>query len=263
MQESMYSGLFGALTNEYRMANIANNLANVNTAGYKRDVLSFKDTFQMFAHDVVMEPVNNLRSQKLLPDPQHMARPRIAATKTDFSQGAMKYTGNPLDIAIAGEGFFTFQANGENFYSRDGHFIVNAEGQLVTPQGFSVLGAGGAELTIPAGTKDIHLASDGTLFADAEIVGQIQIRTVDNLEGLQKVGQNLYRIRDGSGAAEIDAPERTTLEQGYIETANVEVVYEMVNMIEAQRQFEAYQKVMQTSDALDREATNKIGRGRG
>ena len=263
MQESMYSGLFGALTNEYRMANIANNLANVNTAGYKRDVISFKDTFQMFAHDVVMEPVNNLRSQKLFPDPQHMARPRIAATKTDFSQGAMKYTGNPLDIAIAGEGFFTFQANGENFYSRDGHFIVNAEGQLVTPQGFSVLGAGGAELTIPAGTKDIHLASDGTLFADAEIVGQIQIRTVDNLEGLQKVGQNLYRIRDGSGAAEIDAPERTTLEQGYMETANVEVVYEMVNMIEAQRQFEAYQKVMQTSDALDREATNKIGRGRG
>ena len=85
---------------------------------------------------------------------------------------------------------------------------------------------------------------------------------MDNLEGLQKVGQNLYRIREGSGAAEIDAPERTTLEQGYMETANVEVVYEMVNMIEAQRQFEAYQKVMQTSDALDREATTKIGRGR-
>ena len=263
MQESMYSGLFGALTNEYRMANIANNLANVNTAGYKRDVISFKDTFQMFAHDVVMEPVNNLRSQKLFPDPQHMARPRIAATKTDFSQGAMKYTGNPLDIAIAGEGFFTFRVNGENLYRRDGHFVVNSEGQLMTPQGFSVLGTGGTELAIPAGTKDIHLASDGTLFADAEIVGQIQIRTVDNLEGLQKVGQNLYRIRDGSGAAEIDAPERTTLEQGYMETANVEVVYEMVNMIEAQRQFEAYQKVMQTSDALDREATNKIGRGRG
>lgn len=263
MQESMYSGLFGALTNEYRMANIANNLANVNTAGYKRDVISFKDTFQMFAHDVVMEPVNNLRSQKLFPDPQHMARPRIAASKTDFSQGAMKYTGNPLDIAIAGEGFFTFQANGENFYSRDGHFVVNSEGQLMTPQGFTVLGTGGTELAIPAGTKDIHLASDGTLFADAEIVGQIQVTTVDNLEGLQKVGQNLYRIRDGSGAAEIDAPERTTLEQGYMETANVEVVYEMVNMIEAQRQFEAYQKVMQTSDALDREATSKIGRGRG
>ncbi len=263
MQESMYSGLFGALTNEYRMANIANNLANVNTAGYKRDVLSFKDTFQMFAHDVVMEPVNNIRSEKLFPDPQHMARPRIAASKTDFSQGAMKYTGNPLDIAIAGEGFFTFQANGENFYSRDGHFVVDSEGRLMTPQGFSVLGAGGTELSIPAGTKNIHLASDGNLFADDQIVGRIQVTTVDNLEGLQKVGQNLYRIRDGSGAAEIEAPERTTLEQGYMETANVEVVSLMVNMIEAQRQFEAYQKVMQTSDALDREATNKIGRGRG
>ena len=262
MQESMFSGLFGALTNEYRMANIANNLANVNTAGYKRDVISFKDTFRMFAHDVVMEPVNNIRSQKLFPDPQHMARPRIATSKTDFSQGAMKYTGNPLDIAIAGEGFFTFQANGENFYSRDGHFVLDSGGRLMTPQGFSVLGAGGTELSIPAGTKNVPLASDGTLFADAEIVGQIQVTTVDNLEGLQKVGQNLYRIREGSGAAEVEAPQRTTLEQGYMETANVEVVYEMVNMIEAQRQFEAYQKVMQTSDALDREATTKIGRGR-
>ena len=262
MQESMYSGLFGALTNEYRMANIANNLANVNTNGYKRDVLSFKDTFQMMAHDIVMEPVNNIRSEKLFPDPQHMARPRIAASKTDYSQGAMKYTGNPLDVAIAGEGFFTFQRDGQNFLSRDGHFVLDSEGRLVTPQGSAVLGAGGTEMSVPAGTKVVHLASDGTLFADGEVVGQIQLSTVNDLEGLQKVGQNLYRIRDGSGAAEVDAPTRTTLEQGYIETANVEVVYEMVNMIEAQRQFEAYQKVMQTSDALDREATTKIGRGR-
>ena len=262
MQESMYSALFGALTNEYRMANIANNLANVSTNGYKRDVLSFKDTFQMFAHDIVMEPVNNIRSQKLFPDPQHMARPRIAQSKTDFTQGSMKYTGNPLDVAIAGEGFFTFQVNGVNMLSRDGHFVVDSEGRIMTPQGFSVLGQGGTELAVPAGTKDVHLASDGTLFADGEIMGQIQVTTVNDLETLQKVGQNLYRIRDNSGGAEVDAPTTTTLEQGYIETANVEVVYEMVNMIEAQRQFEAYQKVMQTSDALDREATTKIGRGR-
>ena len=262
MQDSMYSGLFGALTNEYRMANIANNLANVNTTGYKRDVLAFKDTFRMFAHDIVMEPVNNIRSEKLFPDPQHLARPRIATSKTDYSQGPMKYTGDPMDIAIAGEGFFTFNVNGQEFYSRDGHFMVDAEGRLVTPQGFSVLGQGGAELVIPAGTKNVHLASDGALYADDALVGQIKVSTVDNLESLQKVGQNLYRIREGSGGAEVDAPTRTTLEQGYLETANVEVVYEMVNMIEAQRQFEAYQKVMQTSDALDREATNKIGRAR-
>lgn len=262
MQDSMFSGLFGALTNEYRMANIANNLANVNTAGYKRDVLSFKDTFRMFAHDIVMEPVNNIRSEKLFPDPQHLARPRIAQSKTDYSQGAMKYTGDPMDVAIAGEGFFTFNVNGQNFYSRDGHFMVDAEGRLVTPQGFAVLGQGGSEISIPQGTKNVHLASDGVLYADDTPVGQIQVTTVDNLEGLQKVGQNLYRIREGSGAAETAAPERTTLEQGYLETSNVEVVYEMVNMIEAQRQFEAYQKVMQTSDALDREATNKIGRAR-
>jgi flagellar basal-body rod protein FlgG len=262
MQESMFSGLFGALTNEYRMANIANNLANINTAGYKRDVISFKDTFRMFAHDVVMEPVNNIRSKKLFPDPQHMARPRIATVKTDHSQGALKLTGNPLDVAITGEGFFTFVINGENFYSRNGHFIVNAEGTLVTPQGYTVAGAGGAELVIPPGITNVHIAHDGFIYADNEPVGQIQVTTVDDLTALQKVGQNLYRIRENSGAAEVEIPEGTTLQQGYIETANVEVVYEMVNMIEAQRQFEAYQKVMQTSDTLDREAITKIGRSR-
>ncbi len=262
MQESMFSGLFGALTNEHRMANIANNLANVNTTGYKRDVLSFKDTFRMFAHDVVMEPVNNIRQEKLFPDPQHMARPRIAVSKTDFTQGGLKHTGNPLDIAIAGEGFFTFRMNDEEYLSRDGHFIVDSEGMLVTPQGFAVIGAGGAELTIPPGTKNVHLASDGTLYADDAMVGQIQVTSVEDLEQLEKFGRNLYRIRPGSEAEPTERPAGTTLEQGYLETANVEVVYEMVNMIEAQRQFEAYQKTMQTSDALDREAISKIGKAR-
>lgn len=262
MQESMFSGLFGALTNEYRMANIANNLANVNTAGYKRDVLSFKDTFRMFAHDVIMEPVQNIRQEKMFPDPQHMARPRIAVSKTDFSQGSMKFTGNPLDVAIAGEGFFTFQVDGEEYLSRDGHFVLNSEGQVVTPQGFAVLGAGGAELTIPPGTKNIHLASDGTLYADDDAVGQIQVTSVEDLNELEKLGRNMYRIRPGSPVAATEMPAGTTVEQGYIETANVEVVQEMVNMIEAQRQFEAYQKIMQTSDNLDREAITKVGRAR-
>ena len=261
MQQSMYSAMFGALTNEHRMNNIANNLANVNTSGYKRDVLAFQDTFWKFAHDTVMEPMMSVRSEKLFPEPQHMARVRIATAKTDFSQGSMKFTGNPLDVAIAGNGFFKVNDGNEELYTRGGHFVLNNEGALVTPNGFAVLGMGGAELNVPAGTSRVTIGVDGSIYADDALVGQLEVVGVDDPTALQKVGQNAYRIREGSGAGEVEA-ENFSVEQGYLEAANVEVVSEMVNMIEAHRQFEAYQKVMQTTDSVDKEAISKVGKAR-
>lgn len=261
MQQSMYSALFGALTNEHRMNNIANNLANVNTSGYKRDVLAFQDTFWKFAHDTVMEPILSVRSEKLFPEPQHMARVRIATAKTDFSQGSMKFTGNPLDVAVAGDGFFKIRTNNEELFTRSGHFVLNNEGMLVTPNGHPVLGVGGAEITIPAGTSNINIGVDGSIYADGNMVGQLQVSTVEDLTALQKVGQSAYRLRENAAAGEQEA-DNFSVEQGYLESANVEVVYEMVNMIEAHRQFEAYQKVMQTTDSLDKEAVSKVGKGR-
>ncbi|MBQ4132879.1 MAG: flagellar basal-body rod protein FlgF [Desulfovibrionaceae bacterium] len=261
MQQSMYSALFGALTNEHRMNNIANNLANVNTSGYKRDVLAFQDTFAKFAHDMVMEPILSVRSEKLFPEPQHLAKTRIATSKTDFSQGSMKFTGNPLDVAIAGDGFFKINSNGEELFTRSGHFVLNNEGMLVTPNGHPVLGAGGAEITIPAGTGRITIGVDGSIYADEDMVGQLQVSTVDDLTALQKVGHSAYRLRANAEAVE-EGAANFSVEQGYLESANVQVVYEMVNMIEAHRQFDAYQKVMQTTDTLDRDAVSKVGKAR-
>ena len=261
MQQSMYSALFGALTSEHRVNNIANNLANVNTTGYKRDVLAFQDTFWKFAHDTVMEPIANVRSEKLFPEPQHMARVRIATAKTDFSQGSMKFTGNPLDVSLHGDGFFKVNNGEEELFTRSGHFVSDNNGMLVTPNGWPVLGEGGAEIVIPAGTRNVQIGVNGSIYADEALVGQLQVSTVDDLTALQKVGQNAYRIRPNSGAAE-QAPESISVEQGYLETANVEVVYEMVNMIEANRQFEAYQKVMQTTDTMDKDAISRIGKGK-
>ncbi len=259
MQNSMYSGLFGALTNEHRMNSIANNLANVNTTGYKRDSLAFRDTFIMFAHDQIMEPVANVRSEKLFPDPKHMARPRLAEAQTDFSQGGLKATGGPLDVAISGEGFFTIRTPEGDYYSRNGHFRLTPEGTLITEQGFQVL-QDGSEITIPAGIKDVVIAEDGRIFGDGNLVGQISLVGVDDQTSLEKMGGNLYRARPGAQVAEVEAPG--FMVQGFLEMPNVDVVYEMVNMIEAQRQFEAYQKVMQTSDTVDREAITKVGRAK-
>lgn len=261
MQNAMYSALFGALSNEHRLNSIANNLANVNTTGYKRDMLSFKDTFTMLANDVIMEPVASIRSQELFPAPVHIARTRLAVAQTDFQQGGLKVTGAPFDAAISGSGFFKLQTPDGAFYTRNGHFRLTAEGTLISEQGWPVMSEGG-EITIPPGYKNITIAEDGRIFADGNLVDQISLVAVENPERLEKLGGNLYRGRPGAEVVEV-AAEGSWVAQGFLESANVDAVYEMVNMIEAQRQFEAYQKIMQTSDTIDREATTKVGRGRG
>lgn len=257
MQEGMLSSLFGALTNEHRMNNISNNLANVNTTGYKRDVVSFKDTMQLFAHDQIMEPIANVRSKKLFPEPTHVARPRIAVSHTDFEQGSMRYTGNPLDVAISGNGFFKVRTPEGEFYTRNGNFLQTADGQLVTAMGHAVQGEGG-DIALPPG-EPVQISDDGQIFSGGAQIGQLTMVTVNDLTALEKLGGNMYRLRPGSNAGEVPA-EKAYVAQGYLEASNVEVVSEMVNMIEAQRQFEAYQKVMQTSDSVDRDATQKVGR---
>jgi len=261
MQNAMYSALFGALTNEHRMNSIANNLANVNTTGYKRDMLAFRDTFALYAHDQIMEPIPNLRHDPLFPEAQHMARPRMAVEITDFQQAGLKISGSPFDVAISGPGFFQVETPDGPLLTRNGHFRLTAEGTLITEQGYPVLGEGG-QIMVPGGVRNFTIAEDGRIFADNELAGQIALVGVTDETGLEKLGHNLFRPRDGSGAEITETPPGSFLAQGYLETANVDAVYEMVNMIEAQRQFEAYAKIMQTSQTIDSEVSQKVGRGR-
>ena len=260
MQNSMYSALFGALSNEHRMNSISNNLANVNTTGYKRDLLAFRDTFLMYAHDQIMEPQVHLKSEKLFPEPQHLSRARIAYVKTDFEQGSLKITGAPFDVAIAGDGFFKVRTPEGDYYTRNGHFLMTQDGMLVTAQGFPVLGEADT-ITLPPGVKNFTVAESGEIYGDGVLLGQIGLFDVDNRLNLEKLGGNMYRARPGSEVAEVEATGYMT--QGFLEVSNVNPVYEMVNMIEAQRQFEAYAKVMQTTDTIDKETVTKVGRGRG
>ncbi len=260
MQNAMFSALFGALANEHRMNSIANNLANVNTTGYKRDLVAFKDTFSLYAHDQIMEAQATVRSEKLFPDPDHKSRVRMSVAVTDFQQGALKVTGAPFDVAISGDnGFFKVATEQGEMYTRNGHFRLTAEGMLITEQGWPVLGDGG-QITVPAGVNNFVIAEDGRIFADNDLVGQISLVGVDDLSRLEKLGQNMYRPRNGAQVEE--TPTTAFMAQGFLEAPNVDAVYEMVNMIEAQRQFEAYAKLMQTSEAVDKEAINKVGRAR-
>ncbi len=260
MQDMMFSAVFGALTTEHRMNFIANNLANVNTNGYKQDKLAFRDTMAYYAHDEIREPLMNVRSKPLFPEPQNMARPRIAVSKIDFSQGSMKFSGDPLDVALTGDGFFKINTPGGERYTRNGHFVKGPDGTVMTPQGFPVQGTEG-NIVIPEGARDVHIAADGQVFADGELVNTINFVGLANAQALEKEGENLYKARPNVPLEETDAlAAGTRISQGFLESANVEVVTEMVNMIEVHRQFEAYQKVIQTSDTIDKAAIDKVGK---
>lgn len=257
MQDGMYTALFGALTQEHRMNTIANNLANVNTTGYKQDRMAFKDVFVRFAHDVIREPILNARDKGLFPQPDYMAKVRIAESRVDFSQGSLKKSDNPLDIAISGEGFFKVRTADGDFYTRNGHFTLSPEGFIVNGAGHQLLGEGGP-ITVPPNTR-LSITSDGQIFADNAALDAIQLVTVDDLTALRKVGQNNFEINPDRIAAEQPA-EEATVAQGFLEAPNVEIVTEMVKMIETQRSFEAYQKAIKTSKETDSKAINEVGK---
>ncbi|NJB66986.1 flagellar basal-body rod protein FlgG [Desulfobaculum xiamenense] len=257
MQDGMYTALFGALTQEHRMNIIANNLANVNTTGFKQDRTAFKDVFVRFAHDTIREPILHLRDKGLFPEPDYMSKVRIAESRIDFSQGSLKRSDNPLDIAISGEGFFKVRTDTGDYYTRNGHFTVSADGTVVNASGHQLLGEGGP-ITIE-GNARIDISPEGQLFANGEAVDTIQVVTVSDLTGLRKVGQNNFEIHPDSGATE-EAATDVVVQQGFLEAPNVEVVTEMVNMIETQRSFEAYQKAIMTSKETDSKAVNEVGK---
>lgn len=256
MQQSIHSALFGALSQEHRLDIIANNLANVNTTGYKQDRMAFKDVFVLFAHDSIREPILNLRDKPLFPEPHYLAENRIALAQIDFSQGSLRETGNPLDVAISGEGFFKVRdAQGNQYYSRDGALSLSADGQLINANGDHILGQGGP-VTIPSGSS-LVIDGAGNITVDGAVVDTLQLVNVENLTGLEKVGKNYFKPMVPDGAREIPAVE-ASVQQGYLEAPNVEVVTEMVNMIEVQRGFEAYSKIIQTTNDID---TKAIGTG--
>ncbi len=264
MQNAVFTGLFGALSSEHRMAVISNNLANANTTGYKNDKLAFKDTMAHYAHDYIREPLENLRSEPLFPEAHLLSRVRLAVERTDFTSGAIETTGNPLDVAISGNGFFNVLTPQGEMQTRNGVFSQNSDGTIVTGQGFPVLGEGGP-IVIPEGTKNVHIDNEGRIFADNVEIGAFQITAIQQPEiNMEKVGMNLFRLRDGAEAVPVEEPflNGTTISQGFREKANVNVVTEMVKMIEVQRAFEANMKSMQTADSMDKEAISKVARAR-
>lgn len=231
----------------------ANNLANVSTNGYKRARAVFEDLL----YQTLRQPGASSSAQTQIPSGLQIGTGvRPVSTNRNFTQGNLTQTGNSLDIAIQGEGFFQIQLpDGTLGYSRDGAFQKDSQGQIVTSNGYPVSPA----LTIPSNALSISVGTDGVITvlqsgsATPVQVGQIQLANFVNVGGLQSMGQNLFLETASSGTATPNTPGTNgvgLLNQGYVETSNVNVVEELVNMITTQRAYEINSRAIQTSDQM-------------
>jgi flagellar basal-body rod protein FlgG len=253
MNPAMWISKTGVQAQDAKLQAIANNLANVNTVGFKRDRVVFEDLF----YQVERQPGASVDGTNVAPSGVQLGNgTRLVGTQKVFTTGSLQTTGQSLDVAIVGNGFLQVEtANGETTYTRAGQLQVNAEGRLVTAQGLPLL----PEITVPAKATAVTIGEDGTVTATvagsatpAEL-GQITLAGFVNPAGLLALGDNLYQETAASGAPTEGVPGEDglgKLKQGALEGSNVQVVEEMVDMITAQRTYEMNTKVLSAADNM-------------
>lgn len=253
MIRSLWIAKTGMEAQQTQLDTISHNLANVGTNGFKRGHVVFEDLI----YQNLRQAGAASSDQTTLPTGLQVGLGvRPVATSRIFTQGNLQQTTNNLDLAIKGQGFFQVQQpDGTTAYTRDGSFQVDANGQLVTNNGYLVQPG----ITIPADAQTVTIAADGTVSVSVagqsapQEVGQLAIASFVNPAGLDPKGQNLWAETAASGAPQAGVPGSNglgTLQQGYVETSNVNVVEELVAMIQTQRAYELNSKAIQTSDQM-------------
>ncbi|GJL73020.1 MAG: flagellar basal-body rod protein FlgG [Nitrosomonas sp.] len=253
MVRSLWISKTGLDAQQTKLDVISNNLANVSTNGFKRSRAVFEDLL----YQTIRQPGAQSSQQTQLPSGLQLGTGvRPVATESIFAQGGLQQTENPRDVAINGQGFFqVLMPDGTTAYTRDGAFQSDINGQFVTSSGFVIQPA----ITVPPNALSITIARDGTVSAllpgsaTPIQVGNIQLATFVNPAGLQKTGENLYLQTASSGTPNTNAPGTNgtgLLQQGFVETSNVNVVEELVNMIQTQRAYEINSRAIETSDQM-------------
>lgn len=259
MIRAMRTAASGMMAQQTNVDNIANNLANINTAGFKRSKIEFQDVlYQNYRRAGTATALGSSVPSELAIG----YGTRVVATVRHYTEGDLTPTGNPLDLAISGDGFFQIQhPDGSVAYTRDGAFKLSADGQIVNSDGFYMI----PQVTIPDGTTSISFGTDGTIevmeFGQSEPtqIGQLELARFINPAGLSALGRNLLAATGASGDPILDVPTQSGMgqvDQGYLEMSNVKVVDEMVNMIVAQRAYEMNSKAIQTAEDMAAIANN-------
>ncbi len=260
---SLWSAKTGLDAQQTRMNTIANNLANANTTGFKRDRAAFEDLI----YQNVRQAGGQTSQDTQLPSGLNVGTGvRVVATQKMHQQGSLIETENPFDLAIEGRGFFEIlMPDGSVAYTRDGTFQINAQGQMVTNNGYTLQPG----INIPGNAVSVTVAEDGIVGvmlpgeAQPTQVGNLQLVDFVNPTGLQPKGGNLFAETAASGAPQPGAPGQNgigTLRQGSLENSNVNVVEELVSMIETQRAYELNSKAISTTDGMLQFVNNNLGR---
>jgi len=260
MIRALYSAASGMAAQQMNVDNIANNLANANTNGFKMRRTQFQDLL----YQSYVQPGAAAATQTIVPSGLQVGLgTRPASNEIIFSEGSFQQTDNPLDLVIQGKGFFqVLLPTGQLAYTRDGGFQLDRNGNLVTSSGNMVQ----PQITIPSQAQSITIASDGTVTYSqpgqtaSQVAGQIQLAIFPNPAGLNSIGQNMFQPTDASGDPVVANPGGQeglgTLMQGYTEGSNVSVVEEFINMIVSQRAYEANSKVVKAADEMYQQVNN-------
>ena len=259
MMRSMWIAATGMASQQLNLDVISNNLANVNTVGYKKSRADFEELL----YQEVRLPGAASSPDTQLPTGLHVGLGvRPAATEKIFSAGNMEQTGNPMDLAVEGEGFFkVLLPNGDSGYTRNGSFKIDRDGRLVTPTGYPL----DPEITIPEDTRSVTISPDGIVSVtqgDSEVpteIGSLELAKFINPGGMRPIGQNLFVATEASGDEISGVPGEDgigTISQGFLEMSNVNVVEEMVKMIISQRAYEMNSKAIQSADEMIQTVNN-------
>ena len=259
MSRALYTAATGMIAQQMNVDNIANNLANVNTTGYKKSKLEFQD---LLYQQIRLAGATQAEGSQVPVELQIGYGTRPVATQRIFSQGTVIATNNPLDVSIDGDGFLQVALpDGSTAYTRDGAMKKSSQGTLVTSDGYSLQ----PEITIPQDATEINISINGEVSVKVpgdpafQQVGQLELARFINPAGLKSAGRNLFMETEASGTPVTGAPDSQglgKLSQGFLELSNVEVVDEMVNMIVAQRAYEINAKAIQTSEEMLANANN-------
>lgn len=260
MIRALYSAASGMVAQQMNVDNIAHNLANAKTVGFKARRAQFQDLL----YQSLIQPGASASAQTVVPSGLQLGLgTRPASNEIIFTQGNFQFTNNPLDLVIQGRGFFQVRLpSGELAYTRAGTFHLDRDGNIVTADGDPLE----PQITLPPDAQSITIAPDGTVSytqpgqSAAQVAGQIQLANFPNPAGLNSIGRNLYMPTDASGDPIVGTPGGQeglgTLLQGYVEESNVSVVEEFINLIIAQRAYEANSRVVRAADEMYQQVNN-------
>jgi len=253
MIRALYTAASGMNAQQANIDNVAHNLANVNTTGFKKSRIEFED---LVYQEMRVAGASASATTEAPVGLEIGLGTRAVASARNFSAGNLRSTGAPLDMAVEGDGFFQITLpNGTTGYTRAGSFHLDAQGSIVTAEGYALE----PQITIPSNATTVSISKDGIVSATvagqsaAQQIGTIELATFSNPAGMRPMGGNLFTPTTASGEAETGAPgtdSRGTLQQGFLEDSNVSVVEEMVNMIIGQRAYEANSRVIKAADEM-------------